>query len=184
MLQIVYIQPMFAEIALLSVSLLLIWAVVIYNRLIADRNRVLAAWSDIDVQLKRRHDLVPKLVESVRQYAGYESATLQAITGLRGQQASLARVAEVSATETRLGNDLRQLLAVAEAYPDLKANQSYLDLQKNLTDTENQIQFARRYYNGAVRNLNIRIDSFPDMLVARLFRFMPASFFDFDDVPG
>ena len=182
--QIVYIQPMLVEITFIIVLPLLIWAVVIYNRLVADRNRVLAAWSDIDVQLKRRHDLVPKLVEAVRQYAGYESATLQAITDLRGKQATLAQVAEVSATESRLGNDLRQLLAVAEAYPDLKANQSYLDLQKNLTDTENQIQFARRYYNGAVRNLNIRIESFPDMLVARLFRFMPASFFDFDEAPG
>jgi LemA protein len=163
---------MLAEIALVSISLLLIWAVVIYNRLIADRNRVLAAWSDIDVQLKRRHDLVPKLVEAVRQYAGYESATLQAITGLRSQQATLAQVTEISASESRLGSDLRRLLAVAEAY---------LDLQQNLTDTENQIQFARRYYNGAVRNLNIRIESFPDMLVARLFRFTPAAFFDFDE---
>lgn len=159
---------------------LLVWAVIIYNRLVIDYNRVLTAWSDIDVQLKRRHDLIPKLVEAVRQYADYETAALQAVTGLRSQASPSSGVAELGVSEKRLGDDLRRLIALAEAYPDLKANQSFLDLQYKLTDTENQLQYARRYYNGAVRNLNVRIDSFPDLLVARLFRFVPAQYFDFD----
>lgn len=159
----------------------LVWAIVIYNLLVRDKNRVLAAWSDIDVQLKRRHDLIPKLVDAVKQYAGYESSTVQAITELRTQSEALSDVTRKGEVESQLGTRLHNLIAIAEDYPDLKANQSFLDLQKNLTDVEQQIQFARRYYNGAVRNLNVRIDSFPDMLVARWFRFRPAQFFDFDE---
>jgi LemA protein len=159
----------------------LIWAVVIYNLLVRDKNRVLAAWSDIDVQLKRRHDLIPKLVDAVKQYAGYESSTIQAITELRTRSMALAGVAGKGEVESQLGDKLHNLIAIAEDYPDLKASRSFLDLQKNLTDVEQHIQFARRYYNGAVRNLNIRIDSFPDMFIARLFRFRPAQFFDFDE---
>ena len=159
----------------------LIWAIVIYNLLVRDKNRVLAAWSDIDVQLKRRHDLIPKLVDAVKQYAGYESSTISAITELRTQSLALTDVARKGEVESQLGDKLHNLIAIAEDYPDLKANQSFLDLQKNLTEVEQHIQFARRYYNGAVRNLNIRIDSFPDMFVARWFRFRPAQFFDFDE---
>jgi LemA protein len=161
----------------------LIWAVVIYNLLVRDKNRVLAAWSDIDVQLKRRHDLIPKLVDAVKQYAGYESSAIQAITELRTRSMALADVAGKGELESQLGDKLHNLIAIAEDYPDLKANRSFLDLQKNLTDVEQHIQFARRYYNGAVRNLNIRIDSFPDMFIARLFHFRPAQFFDFDETP-
>ncbi len=158
-----------------------LWAIIIYNLLVRDKNRVLAAWSDIDVQLKRRHDLIPKLVDAVKQYASYESSTLHALTELRTQSLSLSDIAKKSEVESQLGDKLHNLIAIAEDYPDLKASRSFLDLQKNLTDVEQHIQFARRYYNGAVRNLNIRIDSFPDMFIARWFRFRPAQFFDFDE---
>lgn len=173
---------MFPEIIYILLFILLIWVVIIYNRLVIDKNRVLTAWSDIDVQLKRRHDLIPKLVDAVKQYAEYESATMQAVTELRSQGDTMGKVADISAVETRLGNNIKKLIAVAEAYPELKANQSFLDLQYNLTEVENQLQYARRYYNGAVRNLNVRVESFPDMLLARFFGFVPAQFFDFDEV--
>jgi len=157
------------------------WLIIIYNLFVRDKNRVLAAWSDIDVQLKRRHDLIPKLIDAVKQYAAYESTTLNAITTLRTQSEDAASIEKRGKIEGELSAKLHQLIALAENYPDLKANKSFLDLQKNLTDVENHIQYARRYYNGAVRNLNIRVDSFPDMFVARIFRFIPAEFFDFDE---
>jgi LemA protein len=157
------------------------WFIIIYNLFVRDKNRVLAAWSDIDVQLKRRHDLIPKLIDAVKQYAAYESTTLSAITVLRSESVDASGVEKKGQIESQLSTKLHQLIAIAEDYPDLKANQSFLDLQKNLTDVENHIQYARRYYNGSVRNLNIRVDSFPDMLIARLFRFIPAEYFDFDE---
>ena len=157
------------------------WFIILYNLLVRDKHRVLAAWSDIDVQLKRRHDLIPKLVDAVKQYAAYESATLSAVTALRSNSEETAGVEKKGRIEGELSTKLRQLIALSEHYPDLKANQSFLDLQKNLTEVENNIQYARRYYNGAVRNLNIRVDSFPDMLIAKFFRFIPAEFFDFDE---
>lgn len=167
------------EITLLILSGIVLWAIIIYNLLVRDKNRVLAAWSDIDVQLKRRHDLIPKLVDAVKQYADYESATVKAVTELRNRSIQLASVADISTVERQLGQQLHRLVALAEDYPELKASHSFLDLQQNLSEVEKDIQFARRYYNGAVRNLNVRIDSFPDMLVARLFRFRTAEFFDF-----
>ena len=159
---------------------ILFWAIVIYNKLVVDRNRVLTAWSDIDVQLKRRHDLVPKLVEAVGQYARYEAATVTAVTGLRALSERSGEVAEIGPAEGRLGEGLHRLVALAEAYPELKANQSFLDLQRNLTDVENHIQYARRYYNGAVRNLNVRVESFPDRLVAKPLGFRKAQFFEME----
>lgn len=169
------------EIIMTIIVACVVWGIVMYNLLVRDKNRVLAAWSDIDVQLKRRHDLIPKLIDAVKQYAGYESATISAITELRTQSQSLTDVTKKGEVESRLGDKLRNLIAISEDYPDLKANESFLDLQRNLTDVEEHIQYARRYYNGAVRNLNIRIDSFPDLLVARFFRFIPAQFFDYDE---
>ncbi len=159
----------------------LAWFIIIYNLFVRDKNRVLAAWSDIDVQLKRRHDLIPKLIDAVKQYADYESSTLSAITVLRSESVDASGIEKKGQIESQLSTKLHQLIALAENYPDLKANQSFLDLQKNLTDVENHIQYARRYYNGAVRNLNIRVDSFPDMIIARIFQFIPAEFFDFDE---
>ena len=142
---------------------------------------MLTAWSDIEVQLKRRHDLIPKLIDAVKQYAKYESATITAVTELRQKSQSITNIEDISTVEGELGARIRNLVALAEDYPELKASQSFLDLQHNLTDVENHIQYARRYYNGAVRNLNVRIESFPDMLIARIFGFMKAQFFDFDE---
>lgn len=157
----------------------LTWAVISYNLLVRDRTRVFTAWSDIEVQLKRRHDLIPKLVEVVRRYAAYESATLSAVTALRTESEKLHDVSAKGEVEGRLSDKIRALVAVAEGYPELKASHSYLDLQRNLTEVEKNIQYARRYYNGAVRNLNVRVSSFPDLLIARLFNFEPAQFFKF-----
>ncbi|MCP3666449.1 MAG: LemA family protein [Gammaproteobacteria bacterium] len=162
---------------------LLIWMVVIYNKLIRDKNRVFQAWSDIAVQLKRRHDLIPKLVAAVDAYAHYERVTLEEMTRLRVNADQTEQPLEKSLRESALGSRLRELLAVVEAYPDLKADQQYLDLMRQLTDVESQIQYARRYYNGAVRNLNVRIDSFPDLILARVFRFQAADFFELEEAP-
>jgi LemA protein len=168
------------EIAVVLCIGLLIWGVLIYNRLVRDYNRVLAAWSDIDVQLKRRHDLIPKLIDAVKQYAAYERATVSAVTELRASSERSLDVGERARLETALGHGLQRLVAVAESYPELKANASFLALQKNLSEVENYIQYARRYYNGAVRNLNTRIDSFPDMTIARPFGFRPRQYFELD----
>ncbi len=159
----------------------LAWGVLMYNRLVGDKNRVLSAWSDIDVQLKRRHDLIPKLVDAVRHYAAYESATLTEVTELRTRSRQSDSIAEIGGVESQLAGRVRHLVALAEDYPDLKADDAFLTLQKDLTDVENTIQYARRYYNGAVRMLNTRIDSFPDTLVAGMFRFIKADYFEIDD---
>ena len=138
------------------------------------------AWSDIDVQLKRRYDLIPKLVSAVEQYARYEQATLQTVVEIRSQAGRADKVEERAPLEQRLGDGLGRLIALVEGYPDLKADRNFLQLQKDLTDVENHIQYARRYYNGAVRNLNTRIDSFPDLLIARPLGFKPQPFFQLD----
>lgn len=159
---------------------LLTGAIVIFNRLVRDRHRVLAAWSDIDVQLKRRHDLIPKLVDTVKQYATYEKATLTAVTELRSQAKALSEPGELALVESALGEKLHTLIAIAESYPDLKANEHFVELQREITEVEEHIQYARRYYNGSVRNLNTRIDSFPDLIVARIFNYRHAQLFEFD----
>jgi len=157
------------------------WAVISYNLLVRDRNRVMTAWSDIDVQLKRRYDLIPKLVEAVNQYASYEAATLEVLTKIRSSGKLAPAVADRGRMERQLDGELRELIALAESYPDLKANRSFLDLQHNLTEVEKTIQYARRYYNGCVRNLNVRIESLPDMFVARMFNFLQADYFELED---
>lgn len=150
--------------------------VVLYNGLIRHKNMVKEAWSGIDVQLKRRHDLIPKLVETVKGSAQYERKLLEDLTRLRTESmASGAK--DKGRSEESLSQSLRSVLAVAENYPDLKANTNFLELQKSLTDVENQLQFARRYYNGTVRDLNIRISAFPSIIVARLFGFAPEDYF-------
>ncbi len=160
---------------------LLVYAVVIFNRLVRDRQLTRAGWSDIGVQLKRRHDLIPKLVDAVGQYAAYENATLQEITGLRSRAEQLQAAARQGSVESDISRGLVSIFALQEAYPDLKANQSFLQLQNDISAVEADIQFARRYYNGAVRNLNTRIESFPDLLLARLFSFQPAEYFEFEE---
>jgi LemA protein len=159
---------------------LLVWAAVAFNLLIRDRNRVAQAWSDVDVQLLRRHDLIPRLVEMVKGYAGYERAVLSNIAELRGQSASASPAARGEAEKT-VATGVTKLVALAEAYPDLKASENFRDLHDKLVDTENQIQFARRYYNGAVNLLNNRIQRFPDLLIANTFGFKLAEFFDLED---
>jgi LemA protein len=170
------------EILLLLIAALLIWAIIIYNRLVRDRNRVRAAWSDIDVQLKRRYDLIPKLVSAVQAYGRFESSTLEHLTRLRSKGESTEAPGERGRVENEITAGVQKLIAVAEAYPELKTADQFLSLQRNLTEVENDIQFARRYYNGAVRNLNTRIESFPDLLPARLFRYLPAEYFELETV--
>jgi LemA protein len=149
----------------------------LYNRLIRDRNRVNAAWSDIDVQLQRRHDLIPQLVKAVDQYAGYERATLEAVTNLRAQAMQMSDVTELGDAEEELSAGVQRLLAVAEQYPDLKANENFLNLQMELAETENYLQFARRYYNGSVRQFNTRTETVPDNMIAGWFGFIPHRYF-------
>lgn len=161
---------------------IVILTIIIYNRLVRDRQRVLTAWSDIDVQLKRRYDLIPKLVAAVEQYARYEQSTLQTLIELRSRTGQVNDVGDKGALEAQIGSGLRSLIGLAEAYPELKADQSFLQLQGELTEVENHIQYARRFYNGSVRNLNTRIDSFPDLLIARFFRYSPQPFFELHDV--
>ncbi|HSD70637.1 MAG TPA: LemA family protein [Woeseiaceae bacterium] len=161
-------------VALLGVAVLL---AVLYNRLVRDRNRTSAAWSDIDVQLQRRHDLIPQLVKAVAQYASYERATMDAVTELRAAALKTSNVAELGRTEEELGRGVQRLLAIAEQYPDLKASENFLSLQKELVETEDYLQFARRYYNGSVRALNTRIETVPSNLVATLFHFELRDYF-------
>lgn len=168
-------------VTLLGLAALAIYGVVIFNRLVRDRNHVKAGWSDIEVQLQRRHDLIPNLVDAVRAYADYERATLQAVTELRRQSDQVQAPAAKARIEQQLRVGLDRLLAVAEDYPDLKANRNFLELQRDLSDTEDKLQYARRFYNGAVRALNTRVESFPDLLVARVMNFEQAEFFDADD---
>lgn len=153
---------------------------VLYNRLVRDRNRVDAAWSDIDVQLQRRHDLVPQLVKAVDGYAGYERATLEAVATLRSEAMELSRsgkLQELGRKELALNEGVTRLIAIAEQYPDLKANENFLSLQKELAETENYLQFARRFYNGSVRQLNTRVETVPSNLVAGWFGFGQREFF-------
>jgi LemA protein len=169
-----------STILFIIVAALLLWAVVAFNLLIRDRNRVSQAWSDVDVQLLRRHDLIPRLVEMVKGYAGYERAVLANITELRGQGGAASPAARGEVEKT-VASGVTKLVALAEAYPDLKASENFRDLQTKLVETENQIQFARRYYNGAVNLLNNRIQRFPDLLIANTFGFKQAEFFDLED---
>lgn len=152
----------------------------IYNRLVRSRNRVRSAWSDIDVQLQRRHDLVPRLVAAVDQYADYERATLEAVTALRSEAMRVADVATRGDVEEKLSREVGRLIALAENYPDLKANENFLELQAELVETENYLQFARRYYNGSVRDYNTAIETVPNNIVAAMFRFEAREFFQKD----
>jgi LemA protein len=151
--------------ALAGITALIIYAIVIFNRLVRDRQRTRAGWSDIEVQLKRRHDLIPQLVAAVKQYAAYEQATLDQVTALRSRAGDMQAAARQGWLETDISLSLVSIFALQEAYSELKANQSFLQLQIDISNVEADIQFARRYYNGAVRNLNIRIETFPDLVV-------------------
>lgn len=151
--------------------------VVLYNRLITARNRVDTAWSDIDVQLQRRHDLIPNLVKAVDAYAKYERATLATVSELRAQAIQSNSVATRGDVEEKLTSGIHKLIALAESYPDLKASENFLELQTELAETENYLQFARRYYNASVRDYNIMVESVPSNIVAGLFRFTQRDYF-------
>jgi LemA protein len=161
-------------------GMVLVYGVVLYNALVTDRNRVYSAWSDVEVQLKRRHELIPKLVDTVRQYAAYEQATLEGVATLRARSEGARGAGQVAAAEQALGDGVRRLFALVESYPDLKADAVFLDLQQAVTEVEAQIQYARRYYNGAVRALNTRVEQFPDLLLARVLSFHAAGYFELD----
>ena len=158
-----------------------IWAVLAFNRLVKLRNQVRTAWADIDVQLKRRHDLIPQLVSAVKGYAGYERNVLTSVTELRSQAMAQTSPAQLGQTETQLQRGVMEILALKEAYPDLKSNQNFLQLQRDLVEVENNLQYARRFYNGAVRDYNTSIERFPGMLVAGTAGFTATEFFSADE---
>ncbi len=166
------------------------WAVGAYNTLVRLRNRAEEAWSDIDVQLKRRYDLIPNLVNAVKGYAKHEREVLDAVTQARAQATAMTidasdvtpeQMAQFAAMQEGLGGALGKLLAVAENYPDLKASENFVELQRELTDTENKIQAARRFYNSVVRDLNTAIEQFPGNIVAGMFGFVKRAFFELSD---
>jgi len=156
---------------------LLIYAVVIFNRLVRERNLVREGWSGIDVQLKRRTDLIPNLIETVKAYAAHERGLFEDIVKARNASMQASSVKGQENAERDLSGGLSRLIALKEAYPDLKANQNFMKLQEQLAEIEDQLQMARRYYNGSVRNLNIMIQSFPNVLMARPLGFKEEEFF-------
>lgn len=169
-------------IVVIAVLVLLVLAVIaMYNGLVAARNRVANAFSQIDVQLKRRYDLIPNLVETVKGYAAHEKETFERVVQARRQAIAATGVAQQAAAENMLTGALRQLFALAEAYPDLKANQNFSQLQEELAGTENKISFARQYYNNTVENFNTRLQQFPTVLIANMFGFTPAEFFEMEN---
>ncbi len=165
---------------LIVVAILAIIAV-LYNGLIRSRNRVDEAWSDIEVQLKRRYDLIPNLVNTVKGFAAQESGVLQKVTEARTQAMNAGSMDEKLKDENILSGTLKSLFAVAEAYPDLKSNQNFMQMQRDLTDTEDKIQASRRFYNGTVRDYNTKLQVFPTNIFASLFHFTARQFFDVDD---
>lgn len=160
-----------------------LYVMMTYNGLVRLRQMVAEAWSGIDVQLKRRADLIPNLVETVKGYAGHEKETLERVTEMRtrAQAVPTGDIAGRAAAEGMLSQALGKLFAVAEAYPDLKANENFRDLQGTLETIEGELQMARRYYNGSARNLNVKVESFPSNFVASTFNFRQADYFELDD---
>ncbi|MFZ2149547.1 MAG: LemA family protein [Minisyncoccia bacterium] len=167
---------------LIALGAVVLWGVYAFNRFVSLRNRAEEAWADIEVQLKRRYDLIPNLVNTVKGYATHESATFENVTKARTVAMGASGPGEAHAqAENMLTGALKSIFALAEAYPDLKANQNFLALQGELSDTENKIQAARRFYNANVRDLNTGIQSFPGNIIAGMFRFSQKEFFDLAD---
>lgn len=159
------------------VAVVALWLILAYNGLVRLRNRAKEAWADIDVQLKRRYDLIPNLVESVKGYMAHESGVFEKVTESRTRAMGAGSAKDKAGAEDMLSGALKSLFAVAENYPQLKANENFLQLQGELTDTEDKIQAARRFYNGMVRDLNIKIQTFPTNLMAKTFGFVSMEFF-------
>lgn len=166
-------------VAIVAVTVLYLLAM--YNALVRQRNQVKESWSDIDIQLKRRHNLIPNLIETVKGYASHEQKTLQSVTDARTRALSATTTEDHAKAENMLSNTLKTLFAVSEQYPDLKANANFLELQRELSDTEDKIQAARRHYNTTVREFNTTIESFPSNAVAALFTFKQAEFFELSE---
>lgn len=169
-----------STIILIAVAAVVVWFVLSYNRFVRLITRAKEAWSDIEVQMKRRYDLIPNLVNTVKGYATHEKTAFENVTKARAMAIGAQGMEEKGKAENMLSGALKSLFAVAEAYPELKANQNFLELQRELSDTENKIQAARRFYNGNVRDLNIATQVFPSNMVARIFNFSKMEFFDLE----
>jgi LemA protein len=168
------------------VAVVLLWTAGTYNGFIRLRTRAEEAWADIDVQLKRRYDLIPNLIETVKGYADHEKQTFEQVTEARAQALSAEQSGDpqkIAEAENMLTSALKSVFAVAEAYPELKANENFKELQIELSDTENKIQAARRFYNANVRDLNIKTETFPSNIIAGMFSFDKKEFFDLDESP-
>jgi LemA protein len=171
-------MPQYVTIIAAAAGVVAAWAVITFNRFVMLRNRCANGWSQIDVQIAKRHELVPKLVETVRRYTAHERGTLERITGLRAEAMAAKAPAETARAEDRLEGSLRTLIGVAEAYPDLKADRGFLELQQGLARLEDDIRFARQFYNDTVMRYNTLIGIFPNMLLARPAGFREYEFFD------
>ncbi len=163
------------------VVVLVVWTILTFNRLVSLRNRVDNGWSQIDVQLRRRYDLIPNLVETVKGYAAHERELFEHVTEARSQAMQASKIEDQAQAENAITSGLGRLIAVAEQYPDLKANQNFLALQEELTGTESKIAYARQFYNDQVAKLNTQIQRFPASAIARRAHFEPRAFFDIDD---
>ena len=165
-------------ILIIAVGLVIIWIIFIYNLFVRDKNLIKEAWSGIDVQLKRRHNLIQNLVASVKGYSQHEKNLLEEITKKRSEVVKAENIKDIAPAESDLSGMLKNLFVAVENYPDLKASKNFLDLQNQLVEIEDQLQFARRYYNGAVRNYNIRVESFPSNIIAGILNFKQDNFFE------
>ncbi|MEK9182442.1 MAG: LemA family protein [Patescibacteria group bacterium] len=163
------------------IVILFFWIISIYNGFVKLINRAKEAWADIDVQLKRRYDLIPNLVETVKGYATHEKTAFENVTKARAMVLGAQSLEEKGKAENMLSGALKSIFAIAEAYPQLKANENFLELQRELSDTENKIQAARRFYNGNVRDLNIGIETFPKNIIANMFKFSKMEFFQLEE---
>ena len=168
-------------IALGVLAVVVLWFIVAYNGFVRLVTRAKEAWADIDVQLKRRYDLIPNLVETVRGYATHEREAFEKVTQARTKALGAQSVKEKGEADNMVSSALKSIFAIAEAYPQLRAVESFINLQNELADTENKIQAARRFYNGNVRDLNIKIDTFPSNIVARIFNFTKQDFFELEE---
>jgi LemA protein len=169
-------------IVIIVIAVIIIWFIAAFNGFVTLRNRAKEAWADIEVQLKRRYDLIPNLVNTVKGYAAHESTAFEKVSQARSQAMQAGSTpAEKGAAENALSGTLKSLFAISEAYPELKANTNFLELQRELSDTENKIQASRRFYNGQVRDLNTKIEHFPGTIVANMFHFAKMDFFDLGD---
>jgi len=180
----------FKTIILIVLAVVIVWAIYAYNKFVRLIQQTKEAWADIDVQLKRRYDLIPNLVETVKGYAGHERETFDAVTSARAEATKIhvdpsgitpEQITAMAGAEAGLGQALGKLLAVAEAYPDLKANTNFLELQRELSDTENKIQAARRFYNGNARDLKIGLQSFPANMIGKMFHFEEEPYFELEE---